>query len=236
MKPNNSAVVVLSGGQDSMTCLGLALKQYHEVHAIGFAYGQRHRVELEQAAQACAKHDVPFRVVSLDFMPQLVTSALTGEGDVGAGHAYKPGLPASFVPARNALFLTLSHAYAQELGAKTILTGVCETDYSGYPDCREAFILELANALNIGYETDIQIRTPLMHMTKSETFELASRTGFLTEVLNLSHTCYNGNRDRINDWGFGCGECPACKLRAEGWAQFQVGNIRDEVVQRELWQ
>lgn len=234
MKNTSTAVVVLSGGQDSMTCLGLALEQYQEVSAIGFSYGQKHKVELQQAAHLCAKRGVPFRMVGLDFLPTLVTSALTGDGEVGQPHAYKPGLPSSFVPNRNALFLTLAHAYAQEVRASTLITGVCETDFSGYPDCRLAFIQTLQAALNIGYETDIEIRTPLMHIGKAETFALAERVGILEDVLELSHTCYNGDRSERHPWGYGCGSCPACELRIAGFTKFREGDFSADLVDRAL--
>lgn len=224
MKTKYPAVVVLSGGQDSITCLGLALANFIEVHAIGFSYGQRHRLELEQAAIVCAKHDVPFRIVEMPALGELVTSALVGEGSVSEPHAHKPGLPASFVPNRNAMFLTLSHAYAQELGARTLITGVCQTDYSGYPDCREVFVKMLQHTLNEGYQTDIDILTPLMYLNKAQTFALAERYSFLDEVINDSHTCYNGIRD-VQPWGYGCGKCPACELRAKGYFEFTAGEF-----------
>lgn len=216
------ALVVLSGGQDSVTCLGLSMALYSEVHAISFAYKQRHAIELDCARAICEKYKIPQRVVDLGFtLSLLVTSALTGKGEVGQAHAHKPGLPSSFVPGRNALFLTLAHAYAQEIGADVIYTGVCETDYSGYPDCRFDFVQAMQLALNTGYQTKIEIRTPLMYMTKAQTFALAKEVGILGDVLEHSHTCYNGNHHTRYDWGYGCGECPACKLRAEGWVRYQ---------------
>lgn len=221
MKINKTALVVLSGGQDSVTCLGQALAIYEKVHAISFNYDQRHAVELKSAGLLCSKYNVPQKVVHLPFLPDLVTSALTGQGEVGLPHAYKPGLPSSFVPCRNALFLTLAHAHAQEIKANVIFTGVCQTDYSGYPDCRNDFINALQTALNIGYETDIHFITPMMWLTKAETFALAERFNFLEEVLHNSHTCYKGNHDKWNEWGYGCGECPACELRKKGWEEFQ---------------
>jgi 7-cyano-7-deazaguanine synthase len=206
--------------------------QYPRVEAICFDYGQKHRIEIESATRACAELDVPLRVVEVAALRGLVTSALTGVGEVGLPHAYKPGLPSSFVPARNALFLTLAHAYAQELGAGTLVTGVCETDYSGYPDCRHNFVQALALALNIGYETDIDIRTPLMWLDKASTFELANRLGpqALDLVVNVSHTCYNGDHSTEHEWGFGCGQCPACVLRAEGYSKFREGNFNADLV------
>lgn len=228
-KRNKTALVVLSGGQDSVTCLGWAIACYQRVIAISFAYNQKHVVELECAAKVCAKHHIEHRIVQLGTMlSSLVTSALTGVGEVGLPHAYKPGLPSSFVPGRNALFLTLAHAYAQEKQAEVIVTGVCETDFSGYPDCREAFIRLFSHALNEGYETKIQIVTPLMHLTKAQTFALAEEVGFLDEVIDDSHTCYNGDHTTKHDWGFGCGTCPACLLRAKGYAEYVSGKQEEE--------
>lgn len=221
MKSKNIALVILSGGQDSVTCLGLALTQYEHVEAISFTYGSRHQgPEMECAKQVCLKHNVPRKVVDLGFLKDLVTSALVGDGEVGKPHAYKPGLPSSFVPGRNAMFLTVAHAHAQEIDAKVIITGVCETDFSGYPDCRNTFIKALIASLNIGYETDIKIETPLMWLDKAATFALAEKIGFLPEVLNMSHTCYNGDHHTRHEWGFGCGDCPACDLREKGFIKF----------------
>ncbi len=222
MKRNAHALVVLSGGQDSVTCLGLALATCIAVSAISFRYNQRHAVELEDAAYLCKKYNVPHKIVDLgNVVSQLVTSALTGVGEVGLPHAYKKDLPSSFVPGRNALFLTLSHAYAQEIKADFLMTGVCQTDYSGYPDCRDAFVRSLERSLNIGYETDIGIGTPLMFLSKAETFALAEKVGFLEEVILHSHTCYKGDHETLHDWGYGCGECPSCLLRKNGWLEFQ---------------
>lgn len=221
MKNPSPAVVVLSGGQDSVTCLGLARKAHAQVLAIAFDYGQRHSVELKCAADICHELNVPLKIVDISFLSALVTSALTSTGDVGAQHAKRARQLASFVPNRNALFLTIAHAYAQEVGAGYLYTGVCQTDYSGYPDCREAFILSMQYALNTGYESDVRIVTPLMHKTKAETFALAEQCGILGLVLAKSHTCYNGDRETRHAWGRGCGKCPACELRAKGWREFQ---------------
>lgn len=217
-------VVVFSGGQDSTTCLGLAIKQYgaDNVLALSFNYGQKHAIELDCAQTITSQLGIPLQVVDMPFFTNFVTSALLGEGSVNEPHKYKEGLPASFVPNRNALFLTLAHAYAQEVGAAILITGVCETDYSGYPDCRGEFIQTLEKALNIGYETNISIRTPLMHLDKAETFALAETYGILDTVLNESHTCYNGDHHTKHVWGYGCGECPACKLRESGYATYLV--------------
>lgn len=215
-------VVVFSGGQDSTTILGMAVKLFgaENVHAISFEYGQKHLVEMECAENICSKLGVSRQVVNIDAFGQLVTSALTEDGDTTQPHQYKEGLPASFVPNRNAMFLTLAHAYAQELGATEVWTGVCQTDYSGYPDCRQDFILSLQCALNIGYQTNITFVTPLMFLTKAETFALAQTHDCLELVVENSHTCYDGDRTTKHEWGYGCGKCPACELRAKGYAEF----------------
>jgi len=220
------AVVVMSGGQDSTTCLGLALAEYDEVHCITFAYGQKHAVEIGQATAICALFSVPITVMKIPMLQQLGDSALIKNNDCGNDDVTKPhhrsrNLPASFVPNRNALFLTTAHAFAQKVGAEAIITGVCETDYSGYPDCRQQFIMRLEDALNVGYQTSIEIRTPLMFLNKAQTFELAETYGFLEVVLEHSHTCYNGDRSITHIWGKGCGKCPACELRAKGFEEFQ---------------
>lgn len=215
------AVVVLSGGQDSMTCLALALSRHEKVYATSFLYGQKHRKELLQAKLVTDRHGVPHAVTDLTFFGEMVTSELTHDnGDTTLPHDYKPGLPASFVPNRNALFLTIAHAQAQELGAKYIYTGVCQTDYSGYPDCREVFIQALEGALNVGYETEIRILTPMMHQDKADTFEMARQLGVLDEIIEDSHTCYNGDRSIRHEWGYGCGHCPACQIRERGYTEF----------------
>lgn len=203
-----------------MTCLGMALELYGAVAAISFVYGQKHAIELECAKTLCTKYSVPHKIVDLSFLGSVVTSALTSGGDVNQPHAYKEGLPASFVPNRNALFLTVAHAHAQEIKADVIVTGVCQTDYSGYPDCRDAFVCALESALNIGYQTQIAISTPLMWLTKAQTFAKAKEFGFLFDVIENSHTCYDGNHITQHEWGYGCGKCPACKLRAAGYQEF----------------
>ena len=221
---DETAIVVLSGGQDSVTCLGWALKMFTTVHCISFKYGQKHAIELAQAQIVCDALGVSLAVHEIPSLAILGDSALTTGGDVNQKHERHANLPASFVPNRNALFLTIAHAYAQKMGAKHLVTGVCETDYSGYPDCREIFITELQNTLNLGYQTDIQIRTPLMHLNKAQTFQLAEDVGVLQLVIDESHTCYNGDRVHHWDWGSGCGECPACKIRQNGFREYKAGN------------
>lgn len=216
------ALVVLSGGQDSVTCLGVALKNFDEVEAISFYYNQKHDCELICAEAVCAKYDVPHKIIEVDFLDGIVNTNLTrGNGSVNDRHPDNSDLPASFVPNRNALFLTLSHAFAQKIKADTVITGVCQTDYSGYPDCRQSFIDLLNLSLNMGSETEIRITAPLMFLTKAQTFELAEKVGFLKEVIYNSHTCYNGVRDKMFEWGYGCGDCPACVVRRNGWEVFR---------------
>lgn len=218
----SKALVVLSGGQDSVTCLGVALKQHNEVEAISFVYGQRHEVEINFAGDLCVDLGVLHKRVDLRFLGEMVTSALLDKtSSVNEKHPNKQDLPASYVPNRNALFLTIAHAYAQEIGARFVYGGMCETDYSGYPDCRYLFITELQRALNTGYETNILFLTPLMFLNKAEIFKLAADVDFLRIVLEKSLTCYEGDVYTLNQWGRGCGECPACKLRAKGWEQYK---------------
>jgi 7-cyano-7-deazaguanine synthase len=222
------AVVVLSGGQDSATCLALARETHPLVYAISFDYGQRHAVELSCASRLCAKWHVRHTIVEVNQLRTLVSSALLDRSlNVGDRHERLKELPASFVPARNALMLTLAHAYAAEVDAGVIYTGVCQTDYSGYPDCREKFINLLEQALNTGYDANIRIVTPMMHIDKAATFAMAARLGVLDEIVTLTHTCYNGVHDdaHFHPWGYGCGMCPACDIRAKGWTKFVGENL-----------
>lgn len=221
-KARGSALVVMSGGQDSVTCLGVALHFHDRVEAITFVYGQKHAVEIEAAKNICAKHNVTHTIVDLTpILSNMTSSALVTGGDVTAQHELLEGLPASFVPARNALFLTAAFGLAIEKQIENIYTGVCQTDYSGYPDCREEFITMLNAALNIGYQQHITVHTPLMHLTKAQTFQLAWSLGILDTIIHDTVTCYNGNL-HVNEWGKGCGECPACELRANGWNEYKA--------------
>jgi 7-cyano-7-deazaguanine synthase len=225
----DKVVVVFSGGQDSTTILGLALHDGFEVYPISFNYGQRHAVELEMAenivkalqAKGQPVHDL--KVVDIRSFGQLVKSALTNpEMAVGQPHPMNAAVPSSFVPNRNAMLLTLSHAYAQHVEAEQVWTGVCQTDYSGYPDCRLDFVSQLQGALNTGYLTDIHFVTPLMFLTKAETFKMAADSDIMHEVLEYSHTCYEGNHTDKYEWGYGCGNCPACGLREKGYDEFMA--------------
>jgi len=216
----SKAVVLLSGGQDSTTCLFWARERF-QVHAIGIFYGQRHRVELEAAREIASLADVPFDVLDAPVLGTIGDSDLVREGTTicaSGGHvdtAMPQGLPTSFVPGRNALFLTLAGAVAVKLGAKNIVTGTCQTDYSGYPDCRREFIDVQEQALTLAMPSSagpIKIHTPLMFMTKAETVRLAMTLPGCWDALGLSVTCYNGKRP-------GCGECPACVLREKGFSE-----------------
>lgn len=213
----NKAVVIFSGGQDSTTCLcyALSLGNFESVEAITFYYGQKHSVEIEQSKLICERLNVKQVMVDISFLNTLVESALTSNGDVN--QINKKGLPASFVPNRNQLFITLAHAYAQKIGATHLITGVCQTDYSGYPDCRGEFIDSIELTTNLGSDEKIKIETPLMFKSKKEIWEFSKEIGCLEIVEEYSHTCYNGDRSKRNSWGYGCGTCPACELRKKGW-------------------
>ena len=216
-----NALVIFSGGQDSTTCLYWAKKHmlpYDEVQAITFDYGQKHSVEIEQSKIICEKENIKQTIIDISFLDTIVESALTSNGNVNLLN--EKGLPASFVPNRNQLFITMAHSYAQKIGAGVLIGGMCETDFSGYPDCRREFIDAIELATNIGSDSEIKIETPLMFLNKAETFKLAKESGHLKEVIELSHTCYNGIREELYDWGYGCDDCPACELRKNGYNDF----------------
>ena len=214
---SNRALVLLSGGQDSTTCLYWAIDRFgrDNVSALSFDYGQRHRIELECAA-AVAKHaGVERRCLPIDTFTALGGDALTDDGIAVANEIdAATGLPNTFVPGRNLVFLTYAAALAWRLKVDNLVTGVAQTDYSGYPDCREETLAALERALRLGMESNVQIHAPLMHLSKQQTVELARDLGGL-EAMALTHTCYNGRRPP-------CGECPACILRAKGFAEAGV--------------
>ena len=224
-----SAVVTLSGGQDSTTCLYWALELFRPVRAVGFYYGQRHVVELNQAEYIAKQADVPFTTLGIPALTQIGGAALTNSKipvdvdatDTGNRYAEAHGLPSTFVPGRNALFLTLAMALAVRDGDANVVTGVCEADEAGYPDCRRPFVLALKKALSLGLDEDVSIHAPLLTLTKGETFVLADELGVLDIILNDTHTCYHGDRSRKHPWGFGCGECGACHERAKGWQDYK---------------
>ena len=214
------AVVIFSGGQDSTTILFWAIKMMgaENVETVTFEYGQKHSIEVQQSKIICESVKVKQTIIDISFLGTIVESALTSNGDVNKTN--KKGLPDSFVPNRNQLFITLAHAYAQKIDAQLLVTGVCQTDYSGYPDCRQDFITEIEKTSNLGSDSNISIQTPLMYLNKKETWHMAAKLGCLEQVVLLSHTCYNGNREKFSAWGYGCGECPACKLRENGYNEF----------------
>ncbi|MEZ8341858.1 7-cyano-7-deazaguanine synthase QueC [Vibrio cyclitrophicus] len=210
------AVVVFSGGQDSTTCLIEALNEYDEVHAITFDYGQRHKLEIEVAKSIAIELGVKaHKVLDVSLLNELAISSLTRD-DIPVSHELQSnGLPNSFVPGRNILFLTLSGIYAYQIGASAVITGVCETDFSGYPDCRNSFVKAMESALKQGMEYDMSLITPLMWLDKAQTWALADKLGHLDFVREKTLTCYNGVI------GNGCGDCPSCKLRADGLASYE---------------
>ncbi|MBN8527297.1 MAG: 7-cyano-7-deazaguanine synthase QueC [Planctomycetes bacterium] len=213
----SSAVVVLSGGQDSTTCLAWAKNRFAVIDAITFDYGQRHRVELDCAAEVARRAGVRHhRVLSVDSLRQLGGNTLCGETGAQLGATGQGGLPNTFVPGRNLLFMTLAAAWAWQLGTKDLVTGVCQTDYSGYPDCRADTMAALQQALRLGLELDVVIHTPLMHISKADSVRLARAEGGL-ELLAWTHTCYAGQVPP-------CGACPACQLRAKGFAEAGVAD------------
>lgn len=217
----NKSVVIFSGGQDSTTCLGWAREIFDIVSAVCFTYGQRHQVEVDQAKLIAERLCVPLTVFDLPVLLQLADSSLVKSVPIKT-EFNRGKLPSTYVPGRNALFLTVAHAFAMKIGAGNIVCGVNAVDYSGYPDCRSDFIHSMQNALNIGYEADIQIHTPLIDLTKAEIFAAAERFGVLDIVLKDSHTCYRGDRSP-NEWGAGCGLCDACKIRRKGYEDFISG-------------
>ena len=210
----NNALVVFSGGQDSSTCLFWAKKHFENVFAICFDYGQKHVVEIEQAKKIAEIADVPLRIMQIPFINQLSHNALT---DVSVKmDAEKPqnALPNTFVPGRNLFFLSIAAVYAREIDVKNIVTGVSQTDFSGYPDCRDSFVRSLNVTLNLAMDEEFVIHTPLMWLDKAQTWQLADELGVFELIKNLSLTCYNGIV------GSGCGICPACKLRQKGLEEY----------------
>lgn len=214
------SLVIFSGGQDSTTCLAWAKNNYQQVEAVSFFYNQKHSIELEKSEKICKILNIKQYFIDINFFSSIVNSALVSNENVNKIHQDNQNLPASFVPNRNALFITISHALAQKIKAQDLIVGTCQTDYSGYPDCRREFIDKIEEALNLGSDSNIKIITPLMFLTKAETFTFAETNNCLDLVLNHSHTCYNGSQVK-NDWGFGCGDCPACILRKKGFYDFK---------------
>jgi 7-cyano-7-deazaguanine synthase len=232
-----SALVLFSGGQDSATCLAWALERFGRVETLGFDYGQRHRVELEcravfrtriaaafphWAAKLGEDHTLP-----LEALRAVSDTALTRDTAIEMG---ANGLPTTFVPGRNLVFVTFAAALAYRRGHRHLVAGMCETDYSGYPDCRDDTLKALQVALNLGMERRFVLHTPLMWRDKAATWALAQRLGgtpLVEALLEDTHSCYLGDRSRRHAWGYGCGTCPACELRRAGYQRWQAGTIED---------
>jgi 7-cyano-7-deazaguanine synthase len=227
---NDAALVLFSGGQDSTTCLAWALDRFARVETIGFDYGQRHAVELAcrpPVLRALAgfptwaarlKDD---HMIDLSVLGAISDTALTRDVEI---EMRDKRLPNTFVPGRNILFLTFAACVAYRRGLKHIVGGMCETDYSGYPDCRDDTIKALQAAINLGMEARFVLHTPLMFIDKAATWAMAERLGgapLLDLIVEHTHSCYEGDRSRRHDWGYGCGVCPACHLRAAGYARFR---------------
>jgi 7-cyano-7-deazaguanine synthase len=225
-----SALVLFSGGQDSTVCLAWALERFERVETVGFDYGQRHAVELEVRAGLREKMSAmrpqwaqrlgEDHLVKLDALAAISDTALTRETAIELG---ANGLPTTFVPGRNLIFFCFAGALAYRRGAGHIVTGVCETDYSGYPDCRNDTVKAMQAALALGLDKPLVIDTPLMWIDKAGTFAMAEQIGgkaLLDLVVEDTHSCYLGDRSRRHVWGYGCGECPACALRGQGYAKF----------------
>lgn len=228
----DGALLLFSGGQDSSVCLAWALARYERVETVGFDYGQRHAVELE------ARRAVRDRIVAEfprwasrlgpDYMLDIRSFGAVAESALTAERAIEGterGLPATFVPGRNLVFFTYAAALADQRGLNGLVGGMCETDFSGYPDCRRDTLDAMERALNLGMARDFRIETPLMHITKAQTWALAKALGgepLVEVIVSESHTCYRGERGTLHPWGHGCGTCPACELREKGWREWDA--------------
>ena len=228
----DTALVLFSGGQDFTVCLAWALERFARVETVGFAYGQRHAVELAVRPRVREKMVALDRgwavrlgadhVVDVAALAAISDTALTREVAIEVAES---GLPTTFVPGRNLVFFCFAGALAYRRGARHLVAGMCETDYSGYPDCRDDTVKAMQLALGLGMDRRFVIHTPLMWIDKAETFSLAQRIGgddFVALLVEETHTCYLGDRSHRHDWGYGCGECPACKLRAQGFATWKA--------------
>jgi 7-cyano-7-deazaguanine synthase len=229
---DQSALVLFSGGQDSTVCLAWALARFGRVETIGFDYRQRHRVELECRGRVLAGLRERFpewakrlgedRVLDLGVLGEVSDTALTREREIDFAAS---GLPSTFVPGRNLVFLAFAGAVAYRRGLDRLVGGMCETDYSGYPDCRRATLDAMSEALTLGLDRKTPVNTPLMKLDKAATWALAHELGgdsLVELIVEETHTCYLGDRSRRHAWGYGCGTCPACDLRAKGWTKWKA--------------
>jgi len=228
----DTALVLFSGGQDSTTCLAWALQRYERVETIGFDYGQRHAVELDVRAPVLAKMRAlsatwdqrlgEDHLIDLSLIARISDTALTSNVEIAM---QANGLPNTFVPGRNLLFMTVAATVAYRRGLNVLVGGMCETDFSGYPDCRDDTMKALQVALNLGMDTRNKLETPLMWLDKAQTWQLAQQMGgqpLVDLIRSDTHTCYKGERGELHDWGYGCGTCPACRLRADGFAKWKT--------------
>ena len=242
MKSDGGALVLFSGGQDSTVCLAYALDAFPRVETVGFDYGQRHAVELECRQRVRAEIASTFpgwgdrlgpdHVLDIASFGAISDTALTSGAEI---QMLASGLPSTFVPGRNLVFFTYAAALGYRRGLHTLVGGMCETDYSGYPDCRDATLRALEQAIRLGTEVPFAIDTPLMWLSKAETWELAQKLGgdTLTDlIIEHTHTCYRGERGTRHAWGYGCGTCPACELRARGYEQWQATRDQRRVQNR----
>lgn len=210
MMNNDKALVVFSGGQDSTTCLFWAKKHFKKVYALTFIYGQKHSNEVELARELARRHEVEIEVMDMSFIGRLGRNSLTDTSMTMDKEQPEGGVPNTFVPGRNMFFLSIAAVYAREHGISHIITGVSQTDFSGYPDCRDSFIKSLNVTLNLAMDDQFVLHTPLMWLDKAQTWEMADRLGVMDIIRNETLTCYNGVK------GDGCGECPSCRLRRRG--------------------
>lgn len=230
MSSADGALVLFSGGQDSTTCVAWALNRYAKVETIGFDYGQRHAVELEVRPSVLQslrgihpewdKKLGEDHMIDLSLISKISNTAMTQDVEITM---MENGLPNTFVPGRNLLFMTVAATVAYRRGLDVLVGGMCETDFSGYPDCRDDTMKALQVALNLGMATRLKLETPLMWIDKADTWQLAQDLGgnALVDLIRAgTHTCYLGERGALHDWGYGCGKCPACELRARGYANF----------------
>lgn len=228
----DAALVLFSGGQDSTTCLAWALQRYARVETLGFEYGQRHAIELTvrpnilQAIRTLDSSWAPRlgedHMLDLSVLGEVSETALTRDSEITM---QSDGLPNTFVPGRNLLFLTLAAALAYRRGISVLVGGMCETDYSGYPDCRDETVRALQSTLRLGMNTELTIETPLMWLDKAATWQLADQLGgaaLIDLIRTETHTCYLGERHQLHEWGYGCGDCPACELRAKGYQTYRA--------------
>ena len=226
----HKALVLFSGGQDSSIALAYALNKFDIVETVGFDYGQRHAVEL--GARSAVRREFaklntvwskklgPDALIDLSGLGRISDTAMTRESEIYIG---ENGLPTTFVPGRNLMFLTMAGALAYRRDAGVLVAGMCETDFSGYPDCREEALTAQINAMRLGMDADIELDTPLMNIDKAESWRVAEKIGekVLVDSINeFSHTCYRGIRSERHEWGYGCGDCPACELRKSGWEKY----------------